>query len=118
MNHEFDQRFEAVKALQEWGSHFRDKAHPVALTLFRAAAIIVTDIQIIKNFAAEAGTVQQASTKGLSGLGGDTFKNLHGIFNYWHDASECRCQSHSAIGGCLKCDMELAIKLVNHENKD
>ncbi len=65
-------KFEAVDALQEWGRHFRDKNHPVALTLFRAAAIIVTDIQILKNFAAGGGTVGQASTKPPSASGGNT----------------------------------------------
>jgi hypothetical protein len=72
MNSDHKNKFEAVDALQEWGRHFRDKNHPVALTLFRAAAIIVTDIQILKNFAAGGGTVGQASTKMPFAPGGNT----------------------------------------------
>ena len=37
MNSDHKNKFEAVDALQEWGRHFRDKNHPVALTLFRAS---------------------------------------------------------------------------------
>jgi hypothetical protein len=49
MDSDYKNKFESVDSLQEWGSHFRDKNHPVALTLFRAAALIVTDIQAMKN---------------------------------------------------------------------
>ena len=38
-------KLETVDALQEWGRHFRDQGHPVSLTLFRAAAVILSDIQ-------------------------------------------------------------------------
>ena len=46
MNSEHKTKFETVDALQEWGRDFRDKGHPASLTLFRAAAIIMADIQI------------------------------------------------------------------------
>jgi len=72
MDSDHKNKFEAVDALQDWGRQFRDKNHPLALTLFRAAAIIVTDIQILKNFAAGGGTVEQASTKPPSALGGNS----------------------------------------------
>ena len=41
-------KLETVDALQEWGRNFRDKGHPVSLTLFRASAVILTDIQITR----------------------------------------------------------------------
>ena len=33
---------------------------------------------------------------------------------YWHDLSDCECNSKSPIGGCLKCDLANAIA---HEDK-
>ena len=41
-------KLETVDALQEWGRHFRDQEHPVSLTLFRAAAVIMADTQIMR----------------------------------------------------------------------
>lgn len=39
------EKLEVVDALQAWAREFRDKRHPAALTLFRAAALILRDVK-------------------------------------------------------------------------